>query len=75
MLDTTHTDIPPARPHVLSDSMRRALKIRVAALSAEQRAAAEEYDGHFDRANKIALQMLERQQRLRQLRQILFNGG
>ncbi len=74
MLDTAHTDIPPVRRHVLSNATRRALEIRVDALSAEQRAAAEEYEGHFARANEIALQMLERQQRLRQLREILLNG-
>jgi hypothetical protein len=77
MLDCTRQaiDIPPARTRDLSDSLRRALQIRVKALEAEQSAAALEIEQLFERSNRLTLEVLERQRRLRHLREILFNGS
>jgi len=66
-------DPPPRRR--LSPSMRRALRIRVEALREEQRAAAEEYEWHYDRQDEILAEMMERQQRCRQMREILLADG
>lgn len=69
------TEIPPPRPRVLSAPTRRALQIRVDALSAEQRAAAAEIESLYQRCNALTYQVLERQQRLRRFREILLNSG
>jgi hypothetical protein len=76
MLDCTCqlADIPPARTRALSASWRRALQIRLEALEAEQSAAAAEIEALYQRSNKLTLEVLERQQRLRQFREILLNG-
>ena len=76
MLDTSQIDLPAgpaAEPRSLSPSMRRALEIRVDALSAEQRRDAEEVEHLYARSNALTLQILERQRQLRHLREILLN--
>lgn len=76
--ETSEPDVftidPPTRSR-LSSSMRRALQMRVDALGEEQRAAAEEFEWHYDRQDEILAEMMERQQRCRQMREILLADG
>ena len=67
-------DICTARSR-LSPSMQRALQIRVDGLSAEQREAAEEIERLYHCAEALTCEVLERQQQLRQLREILLLRG
>ncbi len=63
-------DPPPRRR--LSPSMRRALQIRVDALGEEQRVAAEEFEWLYVRQGELLEEIMERQPRLRQFREILL---
>lgn len=56
----------------LSPSLRRALKIRVRALGAEQRAAADEIECIYVRQGEVLDEMVDRQAVLREMRAILF---
>jgi hypothetical protein len=56
----------------LSESLRRALQVRVDALEEEQAADVREFDLLYLRSDKLLLLIVERQQCLRQFREILL---
>lgn len=60
--------------HTINETTRRALQIRVDALEAEQAAAAAEIEALYQRSDELTLECLERQQHLRQFREILLDG-
>jgi hypothetical protein len=64
-------------PHrrALSVKMRRAIEIRVAALEAEQEAAAIEIEVLYEQSTILTYTVIARQQVLRQFREILLNQG
>ena len=61
------------RPHP-SDSLRRALKIRIDALEEEQAADTLEFDLLYVRSDQLLLLIVERQERLRRFRGLLARG-
>jgi hypothetical protein len=59
----------------LSDSLRRALQVRIDALEEEQAANVREFDLLYVRSDQLLLLIVERQQRLRRFREILLARG
>ena len=66
------TEYTPRRRTICA-RLQRALQIRVDALVAQQREAAEEIEWLYRRSDELLYATLERQQRLRELRHILLN--
>ena len=66
------TEYTPRR-RTISAPLQRALQIRVSALVAQQREAAEEIEWLYRRSDELLYAMHERQQRLREFRHILLN--
>jgi hypothetical protein len=59
----------------LPEPLRRALKIRIAALEKEQAADIREFDQLYVRSDELLLQIAERQRRLHRFREILLARG
>lgn len=72
MLDALCPDTCLNQRPVQSQSLRRALQVRVDALEGEQAADVREFDLLYVRSDQLLLLIVERQQRLRQFRQILL---
>jgi hypothetical protein len=73
MLDTNQIEFPTAQLRiVLSDRVRRALEIRIEALEAEQIADAQKFEAIHECGTALIFRMLERQERLRQFRELLL---
>ena len=74
MLAASQIDAPAAPSRVVvSDTLRRAIEIRIGALEREQAADATEFERIDERASVLVYGMLERQKRLRQFREILLH--
>jgi hypothetical protein len=73
--DATVLHPPAVRQDAVTLSLRRALKIRVLLLEAEQNAAAEEHESLWLRGKAVLNEMQERQQRLEGFRHLLASGG
>ncbi len=74
MLDAPCPDVCLNQRPRLSESLRRALKIRVDALEEEQAADMREFDLLYVRSDQLLLLIVERQQRLRWFRELLARG-
>ena len=59
----------------MPEPLRRALQIRVTVLEEEQAADIREFDQLYAHSDELALQIAERQQRLRRFREILLARG
>jgi hypothetical protein len=72
MLDAFCRDTPANQAPRLPGPLRRALKIRVAALEEEQAADIRAFDQLYVRSDELLQQIAERHQSLRRFREILL---
>lgn len=63
------------RPRTMPAPLRRALLLRVRALEAEQDCDRETFEALYEESDRLALQILDRQQTLRLFRELLLNRG
>ncbi len=75
MLSAFCHDAPANQAPRMPESLRRALKIRVAALEEEQAADIREFDQLYARSDELFLRITERQLRLRRFREIFLVRG
>jgi len=74
MLDALCPDHCLNQPRRMSESLRRAVQIRVDALEEEQAADMREFDLLYERSDQLLGLIVERQQRLRRFRELLARG-